>query len=135
MIEDHPNVDPAYFSRRRFRTASIGSSILFGAALAVYMTSEDRFKNTHYTNPDYKAVPAMIKKEDLPYDQEVLESYRKASIVNYGRETKKSALYRFFFPLDADFNVVKEPYAYAHHGQAYDPKKGIFPVHSNNYED
>lgn len=39
-----------------------------GALFALYVTDQSAFGNMHYTRPDLKAYPAMIKDKSLVYD-------------------------------------------------------------------
>jgi hypothetical protein len=44
--------------------------------------------------------------------------------MRYKQEKKKSAWYRLFYPLDADYNVKENPWAHNHKDNVYNPYNG-----------
>ena len=50
-------------------------------------------------------------------------------------ERKKSAWYRLFFPLAADYNMKENPYARYNHEDIYDPKTGYYSTTTNRFRD
>ena len=70
--------------------------------------------NRDYSRPDFKPKAAMVKDTDMLYDQ---QSVDQINALYRGRrdpeDTKKGTLYRFFFPLDANYGVNKNPWGKA----------------------
>ena len=50
-------------------------------------------------------------------------------------DTKKSTLYRFFFPLDANYETKRNPYSGAEPLTSVNPRDGSFPMINNDYAD
>lgn len=60
------------------------------------------------------------------------ESYRN---MKHKQEKKKSAWYRLFFPVDADYNVKENPWAHNHPDNVYNPRNGFYGSVTNRFRD
>jgi len=61
-----------------------------------------------------------------------LQSYRNQ---RNKEERKKTAWYRLFFPLDADYNVKENPFAHHAKENVYNPGNGFYASIHNHYRD
>ena len=93
--------------------------------------------NTWYNRPELKPFPAMVPVDSMDVTQRTalaahLNSYRKQV---KREERKKSAWYRLFFPMDADYNVKENPFALNNKENVYNPKNGFYATATNHFRD
>ena len=50
-------------------------------------------------------------------------------------DARKSSLYRFFFPRDANFDVKINPYSGSDPNNSYNPADGAMPTINNSFAD
>ena len=107
-----------------------------GVALATYMTDKGAMANREYQRPDFKPKAAMVKDTSGMYDQKSMDQINQLYKVRKDPEgTKKSSLYRFFFPLDANYSTNRNPWHGADPLNSVNPADGSFPHPTNNYAD
>jgi hypothetical protein len=136
FVEDWPNVEPARHARRVFAFWSIGSSLVFGYCFAKFCCNPMFTQNEWYNRPDLKPFAAMVEK---PKGRDITEETMKTSL--YAAEKKKqakanmkkSAWYRYFFTLDADFEVKENPYAHYSKQDIYNTKNSRYATYTNDF--
>ena len=92
------------------------------------MVDESRLKNSWYTRPDLKPKAAMVKNDpnfdEVAYEQMLQKNYRSYRNQKYAEEKKKSSWYRFFRPLDANYETKTNLYVGRDKTQNYNDKLG-----------
>ena len=70
----------------------------------------------------------MVPKEEMDVTERTAYEAHYQSFRNkeYKQGKKKTAWYRLFFPLDADYNTQKNPYAENHRHNVYNPSNGYY---------
>ena len=138
-VHDFPNLEPSRAGRLQFRWYSILSSGVLGFLFARYTVDSTFFTNPWYNRPDLKPYPAMVNQDENPNaltEQTVKEihynSYRNA---RKAEDRKRSAWYRYFFALDADFSVKENPYVTQHPKDVYNREDMRFVTYSNRFSD
>mmetsp|Transcript_17467 Transcript_17467/g.12471 ORF Transcript_17467/g.12471 Transcript_17467/m.12471 type:complete len:211 (-) Transcript_17467:72-704(-) len=135
-VPDWPNVNPTAKSSRNFRLFSLATCLLGGFLFAKATTNPERTTNVWYNRPDLKPFPAMVKQEsDVTEDSAKKQLYYSYRLKKRAEERKKSTLYRFLFPLDADFEVRENPYAKNHHHDVFSPANGFYSTYTNSFRD
>jgi hypothetical protein len=106
-----------------------------GLLFANLTVSKDIMNDPWYSRPDLKPFPAMIPKEDIdPMDRQVLEAhYQKYRNERNKELRKKSSWYRLFFPNNADYTPVENPYAHTHRHNVYNPTNCYYPSVTNQF--
>ena len=136
FVEDWPRVEPTRIARKAFAWWSIGSSLVAGYLFAKYWMNDKVMSNDWYNRPDLKPYPAMVKssgERDITYEtmksQLYIDERRKQNEI----DRKKSAWYRYFFPLDADWNVKENPYAHYDKNAIFNLRKPRYQTSTNDF--
>ena len=129
-VHDFPNVDPGFVARKWFRFYAFGSSTVAGFIFARAITDPTRrTSNQWYNRPDLKPYPAMVAQPERDITRETMER----DLYGKGSEGKKSPIYRYFFPRDADFTIKENPYTNANREDIWDHRKAQYPTYGNNF--
>ena len=127
---------PSRAVQKMFRRGAYGTVFASGFLLAQFMAPWDGFANREYQRPDFKPKAAMVKDTSMHWDDQANEQLKKMYKYRSDPEARKrSTLYRFFFPLDADYSVEKNPWANSDPLSSVNARDGSFPIYSNNYAD
>jgi len=98
--------------------------------------------NWWYNRPDLKPYPAMVNKEHL--DAQTVgvakESMLRAHYNSYNakkatEDRKSTALYRYFFPLSADYSIKGSNSATNSRTDVYDMRKSNYAGYTNHFDD
>lgn len=139
-VHDWPNVNPMRTTFKYFRRYSALTMMVGGAAMANAYTDDSALKNQYYTRPDLKPKAAMVK-EGTTYDPVVYQQMLQQNYVQYktnknGEDKKKGSWFRFFRPLDADFETKVNLYDGRDSStNFYAGKGGGFPTYHHDYSD
>jgi hypothetical protein len=125
---DFADPDPTKAARKAFRRWFGITVFIGGFSFAHYTTSTRQMLNTWYNRPDLKPFPAMVPMKE----ESITEKTAKKAHYHYYRkqynqeEKKRTAWYRLFFPLAADYTVKRNPYVDYDAEDIYDPRNGFF---------
>ena len=136
ICEEYPVVRPNHHAKKFFRRYSIGLTITGGLFAAYFMPDDNKLRNEWYTRPDFKPKAAMVKDESMIYDKQVMTAMKSTNYnENAADERKKGSLYRFFRPLNADYNTVDNNYIGRNGQPNFNPEGGKFPTLTTDYTD
>jgi hypothetical protein len=95
--------------------------------------------NEWYNRPDLKPYPAMVKNErktrDITAETMKTTLYAAEKKKQAEANRKKSAWYRYFFTLDADFEVRENPYAHYHKRDIFNSKTSLYTSPTNDFHE
>jgi len=136
-MEDNFVVEAGYTTRKAFRRWAGLTMICTGYLMASYMSNPMIFNNRDYTRPDFKPKAAMIKDDSMLHDPTAVRQMQVAyTDVEFDPVNKrKSSLYRLFFPQDANYDVIENPYSGTDPNASYNPADGSFPTINNSFAD
>ena len=108
IIHDWPNMNPTRTTWKFFRRYAFFTCFIGGNILARKMSNDNILRNKWYTRPDLKPKAAMVKDTDIFYDdvaykQLIDQNYKAYKHLREDEDSKKGAWYRFFRPMDANF--------------------------------
>ena len=135
ICEEYPVVRPNHAARKWFRRYAFGLTLVGAYCFANYMTDDNKMHNEWYSRPDFKPKAAMVSDSSAMYDDQVYKQMQGEFHNTASRdESKKSSVYRFFRPLNADYDTVNNPYA-GRTTANFNPEGGKFPTLTNDYAD
>ena len=120
--------------------------MLCGLAFARYVTDwQATAANEWYNRPDFKPYPAMVKTPGQGGSVAGQGEDKSAAVIqdkyywkgeHKNGDYKKSAVYRFFFPMDADFAVEENPFRQMSPLDVRMNRQGKYVTHStSNYSE
>jgi hypothetical protein len=129
---DFPNVEAGRNARKLFRFYAFGSAIVLGYCFAHCITDNtQKSQNQWYNRPDLKPKAAMV--HDPQFDHSHDTMLKGQYNYNKERKGKASALYRYLFARDADFEMKENPYQKMHPDDIWDARKGHYSNYSDNF--
>jgi hypothetical protein len=136
FVHDFPVVEPSAQARKSFNWG-FRMTILTGGLLFAYLTTDSRYvHNVWYSRPDLKPFPAMVPQtEDITQKTALYSHYQSNRNSNNKTDMKRKTWYRLLFPLDADYSVKENPYAYHSRDDVYNPKNGFYASPTNHFRD
>ena len=141
FVHDFPKLDAGREARLRFRNWSLVTCLGIGYCFARFTVSDNQMNNWWYNRPDLKPFPAMVNQEHLDAqevghtkDTMMRHHYNSYRAAKRSEDTKRSSLYRYFFPLSADYSVKASPFAHSA-TDLYDARKSNFASYSNHFDD
>tara|TARA_B110000285_G_C15044857_1_gene573742 strand:+ start:641 stop:1318 length:678 start_codon:yes stop_codon:yes gene_type:complete len=141
FVHDFPSVEPTRAARFAFRNWTFGACVVAGFIFAKYTCHDTQKHNKWFNRPDLKPYPAMANTDHMNVDGGKAKSdmmaahYTKYKAERNASDYKNSSVFRFFFPMDASYEIKGSETARYHSDDMYDPAKGYFPSLTNDFRD
>jgi hypothetical protein len=136
FVDDWPRIEPTRQARKAFTWGAVGSCVLAGYIFAKLTVNQSIMQNPWYNRPDLKPYPAMVaenKTRDITLDTMKTTLYGAEKRKQNAIDRKRSAWYRYFFTLDADFEVKENPYAHYHKTDIFNSKSVTYSSYTNDF--